>query len=50
MNKIVIRILKIVLVIVVALIIVAVVGFRYLYNNGLSGQIANSVMMKQENY
>lgn len=42
MNKIVKRILKIVLVIVVALIIVAVVGFRYLYNNGLSGQTANS--------
>lgn len=42
MNKIVKRILKIVLVIVAALIIVAVVGFRYLYNNGLSGQTADT--------
>ena len=42
MNKIVKRILKIVLVIVAALIIIAVVGFRYLYNNGLSGQTADT--------
>lgn len=41
MNKIVKRISKIILVIVVVLVIVAVAGFRYLYNNGLSGQTAN---------
>ncbi|MBQ8038550.1 MAG: hypothetical protein IJ274_01515, partial [Lachnospiraceae bacterium] len=42
MNKIVKNILKVVVVIVVVVIIVAFVGFKYLYNNGLSGQTANT--------
>lgn len=42
MNKVVKRILIIVLLVVVALVIVVAVGFRYLYNNGLSGRTANA--------
>ena len=42
MNNILKKILKIVLVVVMVFIIVVVLGFRYLYNNGLSGQTANA--------